>query len=194
MGVLLLGLGAAACSSSSKSTRGPSGPTETTVAGPHNLLLTASYDAQLSTLATALNQAGLDPTIATHGPFTLFAPDNVAFSKLPAGRLQELFRPSGKATLAGLLAYHLVRGSLLTSTMKSGELTTIDGSKLTVTVTDGNIVLTDSHGDKATIVRRDVGASNGVIQVVDTVLLPPTPRASNTAHAAKAKAKAKAKK
>jgi uncharacterized surface protein with fasciclin (FAS1) repeats len=177
-GALCLMAGAAACSSSSKGATGPSGPTETTVPGPHNLVLTASYDAQLSNLATALNLAGLDNTLAGHGPYTLFAPDNTAFASLPPGRLAALLRGSGKASLSALLAYHLVRGKLLTNAMKPGQLVMLDGGKVTVSMAGGKIMLTDSHGNKATIVRNDIPASNGVIQVVNGVLLPPTPRAA----------------
>jgi uncharacterized surface protein with fasciclin (FAS1) repeats len=177
-GVLVLSAGAAACSSSAKTGKGPSGPTETTVAGPHNLVQTAAYDTQLSTLATALNLAGLDSSVSGRGPFTLFAPNNTAFSRLPRGRLIELLRASNKHALAALLAYHLVRGRVTTATMKPGSLMTLSGATVTVSKSGGQIVLTDSHGNKATIVRNDIPASNGVIQVVDGVLLPPTPRAA----------------
>jgi len=164
----------AGCSSSSKSTTGTTANhSVTTVAGPHTLLQTAAYDQNLSTLATALNVGGLVNTASARGPYTLFAPDNDAFARLPHGRLATLLAAASKQELGRLLTYHLVRGRLTVKDLKPGKLKTVNGATITVSMDGDKVVLTDSHGTKATIVKSDIATSNGVIQVVDAVLRPP---------------------
>jgi uncharacterized surface protein with fasciclin (FAS1) repeats len=164
----------AACSGSSKSTTPTSRPnTATTIAGPHTLLQTAAYDRDLSTLATALNVGGLVSTASARGPFTLFAPDNEAFARLPHGRLAALLTAAKKQDLARLLTYHLVRGRVAVKDLKPGKLETVNGATLTVSKDGDKVVLTDAQGNQATIVRGDIAASNGLIHVVDGVLRPP---------------------
>jgi uncharacterized surface protein with fasciclin (FAS1) repeats len=168
-------IAAAGCSSSSKTTAGPTAThSVTTVAGPHTLLQTAAYDQNLSTLATALNVGGLVSTASARGPYTLFAPDNDAFARLPHGRLATLLAAASKQDLARLLTYHLVRGRLTVKDLKPGKLKTVNGATITVSIDGNKIVLTDAHGTKATIVKSDIATSNGMIQVVDAVLRPPT--------------------
>ena len=165
----------AGCSSSSKSTTGTTAKhSVTTVAGPHTLLQTAAYDQNLSTLATALNVGGLVSTTSGRGPYTLFAPDNDAFARLPRGRLATLLAAASKQELGRLLTYHLVRGRLTAKDLKPGKLKTVNGATITVSTVGDKVVLTDSHGTKATIVHSDIATSNGMIQVVDAVLRPPT--------------------
>ena len=167
-------IGGTACSSSSKSTTPTSRPnTATTIAGPHTLLQTAAYDRDLSTLATALNVGGLVSTTSARGPFTLFAPDNEAFARLPRGRLAALLTAARKQDLARLLTYHLVRGRVAVKDLKPGKLETVNGATLTVSKDGDKVVLTDARGNQATIVRGDIAASNGLIHVVDGVLQPP---------------------
>jgi uncharacterized surface protein with fasciclin (FAS1) repeats len=171
----LTAIGGTACSSSSKSTTTPASRVNpsTTIAGPHTLLQTAAYDQKLSTLATALNVGGLVSTASARGPFTLFAPDNDAFARLPHGRLATLLAAPSKQDLARLLTYHLVRGRIAVKDLKPGKLKTVNGASLTVSTDGDKVVLTDAHGNKATIVRGDIAASNGLIHVVDGVLRPP---------------------
>src|SRR5262249_47775416 len=136
---------------------------------------TASYDQTLSTLATALNVGGLLPTVSGHGPYTLFAPNNDAFTKLPNKlRLAVLLRIERKSQLSQLLSYHLVKGRLAVKDLKPGPLKTLEGGTLTVAKHGDKVTLTDAHGNVATIVRPDISAANGMIQVVDRVLVPPT--------------------
>ena len=168
------GIAIAGCSSSSKTTTGTTAPhSVTTIAGPHTLLQTAAYDHDLSTLATALNVGGLVSTTSARGPYTLFAPDNDAFARLPHGRLATLLAAASKQELARLLTYHLVRGRLTVKDLKPGTLKTVNGATMTVSMDGDKVVLTDSHGTKATIVHSDIATSNGMIQVVDAVLRPP---------------------
>jgi len=170
----LIAVASAGCSSSSKAkTDSTAAHSVTTVAGPHTLLQTAAYDQNLSTLATALNVGGLVSTASGHGPYTLFAPDNDAFARLPHGRLATLLAAASKQQLGQLLTYHLVRGRLTVKDLKPGKLKTVNGATITVSMDGDKVVLTDSHGTKATIVKSDIATSNGVIQVVDAVLRPP---------------------
>ena len=133
-----------------------------------------------TTLLAAVKAADLVATLQSKGPFTVFAPTNEAFAKLPAGTVDNLLKPENKAALAGVLTYHVVAGKLdakavLAAIKKSGGkvvLTTIAGGKLTVSVEKGKVVLTDEKGGKATVTATDLAATNGVIHVIDAVLLP----------------------
>ena len=140
----------------------------------------ASASADHTTLVAAVKAAGLVETLSGPGPFTVFAPTNAAFEKLPAGTVDGLLKPAAKADLAKILTYHVVAGNMtaeqLSAAIKSGngkaELTTVQGDKLTATEAGGKIMLTDSKGGKSVVTQADVTQSNGVIHVVDTVLLP----------------------
>jgi len=133
-----------------------------------------------TTLVTAVKAADLVTTLKSKGPFTLFAPSNNAFSKLPAGTVDNLLMPENKSKLAGVLTYHVVAGNLnakaiLAAIKKGGGkavLTTVNGGKLSGTVVDGKVVLTDEKGGKATVTATNLEASNGVIHVIDKVLMP----------------------
>jgi uncharacterized surface protein with fasciclin (FAS1) repeats len=133
-----------------------------------------------TTLVAAVKAADLVETLKSKGPFTVFAPANDAFAKLPAGTVESLLKPENKAQLAGVLTYHVVAGNLDAKTVmaaiKAGkgkaELTTAGGGKLTAAVENGKVVLTDENGGKSTVTATDLKCSNGVIHVVDTVLLP----------------------
>jgi uncharacterized surface protein with fasciclin (FAS1) repeats len=167
----------AACSSSTKTTSSTTLPNTPTSGskGPRTVIDTAAHDPSLATLATALNVGGLLPTVSGHGPYTLFAPTNDAFTKLPRTlRLAVLLQPARKAQLAQLLSYHLVRGRLRIKDLKPGPLKTLEGGTLTVAKHGNKVTITDSHGNVATIVRPDISATNGMIQVVDRLLVPPT--------------------
>lgn len=134
-----------------------------------------------TTLVAAVKAAGLVDTLSGPGPFTVFAPTNKAFGKLPKGTVETLVKPENKATLTGILTYHVVPGRLdsreLSREVKAGggsaKLTTVAGGTLTVTQpTKRRLVITDAKGDAATVTIRDVYQSNGVIHVINTVMLP----------------------
>ncbi len=133
-----------------------------------------------TTLVAAVKAADLVTTLKSEGPFTVFAPTNDAFAKLPAGTVENLLKPENKSKLAGILAYHVVAGNLdaksvLAAIKKGGGkvvLTTVAGGKLTASVEMGKVVLTDENGGKATVTATDLKATNGVIHVIDAVLLP----------------------
>jgi uncharacterized surface protein with fasciclin (FAS1) repeats len=133
-----------------------------------------------TTLVAAVKAAGLVDTLNSVGPFTVFAPTNAAFAKLPAGTVDTLVKPENKATLTKILTYHVVSGKITAKDIKDGikagngkyEMTTVEGGKLTATMKHGKIMLTDEKGGMATITTADVFQSNGVIHVIDTVLMP----------------------
>ena len=133
-----------------------------------------------TTLVAAVTAAGLVPTLSSPGPFTVFAPTNAAFAKLPAGTVETLVQPANKGTLAAVLTYHVVAGrfpaaQLIQAIRRGGgkaTLTTVQGGKLTARLVRSKVVLTDAKGGKSTVVATDVKASNGVIHVIDTVVMP----------------------
>jgi uncharacterized surface protein with fasciclin (FAS1) repeats len=133
-----------------------------------------------TTLVAAVKAAGLVDTLNSPGPFTVFAPTNDAFAKLPAGTVDTLVKPENKATLTKILTYHVVAGKISSKDIKDGikagggkyEMTTVEGGKLTATMKDGKIMLTDEKGGMATVTTANVYQSNGVIDVIDTVLMP----------------------
>ncbi len=133
-----------------------------------------------STLVAAVKAADLVATLKSAGPFTVFAPTNDAFAKLPAGTVETLLMPENKAKLAGILTYHVVAGSLdakaVMAAIKKGKgkavLTTVAGGKLTAAIEGGKVVITDEQGGKATVTATDLKASNGIVHVIDSVLLP----------------------
>ena len=133
-----------------------------------------------TTLVAAVKAAGLVETLKSAGPFTVFAPTDAAFAKLPAGTVESLVKPENKATLTGILTYHVVAGRFdakaIAKQVKDGggkaTLTTVNGDPLTITAKGQSLVLTDAKGGTSTVTIGDVFQSNGVIHVVDSVLLP----------------------
>ena len=133
-----------------------------------------------TTLVAAVKAAGLVETLSGPGPFTVFAPTNAAFAKLPAGTVDTLVRPENKAQLTTILTYHVVAGRMtsrdIAAAIKAGggtaTLTTVQGEPLTATMKGRNLTLTDAKGGTSTVTIKDVLQSNGVIHVVDTVLMP----------------------
>ena len=132
------------------------------------------------TLVAAVKAAGLVDTLNSAGPFTVFAPTDDAFNKLPAGTVDTLTQPENKAQLTKILTYHVVKGKIsskeLAKMIKKGNgtatLTTVEGGTLKAMMSGSNITLTDEKGGTATITTADVFQSNGVIHVIDTVLMP----------------------
>jgi uncharacterized surface protein with fasciclin (FAS1) repeats len=133
-----------------------------------------------TTLVAAVKAADLVATLKSKGPFTVFAPTNAAFDKLSAGTVETLLKPENKAKLAGILTYHVVAGKLdakaVLAAIKKGHgsvtLKTVAGGDLTASLANGKVVLTDAKGGKATVTATDLEASNGVIHVIGSVLLP----------------------
>lgn len=145
-----------------------------------NIVEIAIGSADHTTLVAAVKAAGLVETLAGTGPFTVFAPVNGAFDKLPAGTVATLLKPENKAMLTKVLTYHVVAGNLdskaVAKAIKKGngkvELTTVSGGKLWAMMDGKNVVLMDEKGGKSTITAVDLKGSNGVIHVIDTVVLP----------------------
>jgi uncharacterized surface protein with fasciclin (FAS1) repeats len=138
-----------------------------------NIVENAVNSSDHTTLVAAVQAAGLAETLSGPGPFTVFAPTNNAFGKLPAGTVQTLTQPANKATLTKILTYHVVPGKLSAADLSNGRtLTTVQGERLTV-VKRGNMVhLRDAKGGEAMVTIADVNQRNGVIHVIDTVLMP----------------------
>lgn len=133
----------------------------------------ASNSADHTTLVAAVKAAGLVETLKGKGPFTVFAPTNEAFNKLPAGTVDKLLKPEMKADLTKVLTYHVVPGALKSTDLKDGqELTTVQGEKLSVWNKDGKWMVKDAKGNTANITIADVISSNGVTYVIDAVLMP----------------------
>ena len=146
-----------------------------------NIIQNAVNSKDHTTLVAAVKAAGLVETLQGPGPFTVFAPTNEAFAKLPAGTVDNLLKPENKATLTKILTYHVVPGRMtavnLMKSIKDGEgeahLKTVAGEDLTVKQAGpGKLTITDAKGDVAMVTIADVLQSNGVIHVIDTVLLP----------------------
>jgi uncharacterized surface protein with fasciclin (FAS1) repeats len=133
-----------------------------------------------TTLVAAVKAADLVSTLKSAGPFTVFAPTNAAFAKLPEGTVATLLKPENKAQLAKILTYHVVSGNLdanaVIAAVKAGNgtatVTTVSGGKLTVKLVGSNVVLTDENGGTSTVVAADLKGSNGVVHVIDSVVLP----------------------
>ncbi len=133
-----------------------------------NIVENAAGSADHTTLVTAVKAAGLAETLSGAGPFTVFAPTNAAFDKLPAGTVETLVKPESKAKLTGILTYHVVAGALKAADLKDGQkLKTVQGEELTVTMKDGKVMI---NGAAVTIA--DVVSSNGVTHVIDGILMP----------------------
>ena len=127
----------------------------------------------VSTLVAAVKQAGLVETLKGAGPFTVFAPTNAAFDKLPKGAVAGLMKPESKAKLAGVLTYHVIPGRLVAADLKDGqELTTVNGAKLHISIKDGKVMVSNGKDAPATVHIPDVISSNGVTHVIDGVVLP----------------------
>ena len=145
------------------------------------IVANASAAPNLTTLVAAVKAAGLVETLQGAGPFTVFAPTNDAFAKLPAGTVEGLLKPEMKDALAGVLTYHVVAGNVdaaaLMDMIKTGggkaTLTTVQGEPLTATTSGmGDVTLTDAKGGTAKVTTADVRQSNGIVHVIDTVLMP----------------------
>jgi uncharacterized surface protein with fasciclin (FAS1) repeats len=152
---------AAAASAAATPTAASSAPAE---AG--TIVEVASSNPDFSTLVAAVKAAGLVETLSGTGPFTVFAPTDEAFAALPAGLLDKLLLPANKETLTKILTYHVIPAKVMAADVTAGEVKTVEGSEITI-ATDGGVKV-----DEATVTATDVEASNGVIHVIDQVLVP----------------------
>lgn len=133
-----------------------------------NIVETASAAGSFSTLVAAIKAAGLEGTLAGQGPFTVFAPTDDAFAKLPSGTVDTLLKPENKAKLASILTYHVVAGSVAAKdVVVATKLKTANGQELTVATAGGEVRI-----DDAKVIKTDIAATNGVIHVIDSVVLP----------------------
>jgi uncharacterized surface protein with fasciclin (FAS1) repeats len=138
-----------------------------------NIIQNAVNSKDHTTLVAAVKAAGLVATLEGKGPFTVFAPTNAAFGKLPAGTVDNLVKPENKATLSKILTYHVVSGKLEASDLTDGKkLKTVEGEQLTIRKSGDKVTIIDSKGDASVVTIPNVNQSNGVIHVVDTVLMP----------------------
>ena len=139
-----------------------------TTAEAGDIVAVASGNPDFSTLVAAIQAAGLVETLQGTGPFTVFAPTNAAFEALPAGLLEKLLLPENVAALTAILTYHVVAGQVMSTDVTAGDVATVEGSTVAIT-TDGGVKV-----NGANVVAVDVAASNGVIHVIDAVIVPPT--------------------
>lgn len=145
-----------------------------------NIVQSAAASKDHTTLAAAVRASGLVDVLEGPGPFTVFAPTNAAFAKLPPGAVRDLLKPENKAALVKILTYHVVAGKMtaarIRSAIKAGggmaTLMTLEGEPLTVSLYDDRIVLTDAHGGEANILVANVIQSNGIVDVIDAGLMP----------------------
>ena len=146
----------------------PTAASPAPMAAGKDIVAIASGDAQFKTLTKALGSAGLVTTLQGKGPFTVFAPTDAAFAALPKGTVENLLKPENKAKLTKILTYHVVPGSVVSTSLKSGDVKSVEGASLKVAVSGGKVTV-----GGANVVKADIKASNGVIHVIDKVLMPP---------------------
>ena len=138
-----------------------------TAAEEKTVVAVAAEAGQFKTLVAAVKAAGLVDTLNGKGPFTVFAPTDEAFAKLPAGTVETLLKPENKEKLVGILTYHVVAGKVMAADVKTMSAKTVNGKEAAIKVDGGKVTI-----GAATVVKTDIAASNGVIHVIDTVLIP----------------------
>ncbi len=167
LAVVTLGVAAPTAVLAHNHTGGEAAAAQEQTQAPASIAGVASANADFSTLVAALKAADLVATLDGPGPFTVFAPTNAAFAKLPAGTLESLLKPENKETLKGILLYHVVAGKVTAAdVVKLTEATTVQGKAVAIG-TEGGVTVAG-----AKVVTTDIAASNGVIHVIDTVLIP----------------------
>lgn len=126
-----------------------------------------------TTLVAAVKAADLVATLSGTDTYTVFAPTDAAFDKLPAGTIDSLLKPESKETLSGILTYHVVSGAVLSSQLSNGQkVITVNGAELTVVIENGMVYLVDAKGGKSMVTQADIKVDNGVIHAIDSVLMP----------------------
>ncbi len=144
--------------------------TEGTKPTSSNLVALAAQNGSFKILTAALEAAGLTGTLEQQGPFTVFAPTDAAFAALPAGTVEKLLQPENKAMLVKILTYHVIPGKVTSSQLKSGEVTTVQGSPVTVKVGNDGVMV-----GNANVSQTNIEATNGIIHAIDKVIMPPMP-------------------
>ena len=147
----------------------PAKTPKTTAPTGKTIVSIASENKNFSTLVTALKAADLVETLSAEGPYTVFAPTNAAFAKIPKATLANLLKPENKEQLKKVLTYHVVSGAMTSKMLKSGKVATVEGGNVTVKISGKKVRV-----NNAKVIMADVKASNGVIHAIDTVLMPPT--------------------
>ena len=132
-----------------------------------NIVQIAAGAGQFNTLVAAIKAAGLADTLQSTGPFTVFAPTDEAFAKLPKGTVESLLKPENKAKLVSILTYHVLAGKVTSSAVKTMDAKTVNGQSVSLKVSDKGV-----HVDAAKVIKADIMASNGVIHVIDSVIIP----------------------
>ena len=127
---------------------------------------------EFSTLLAAVEAAGLAETLSSEGPFTVFAPTDAAFAELPAGTLDTLLQPANQDQLTSILTYHVLPAEVMAADVEAGEVPTVNSASFTVAVDGEEVAITDGQGNQANVIETDIDASNGVVHVIDSVLLP----------------------
>ena len=155
----------APATSEAPSTEAPMG---TEAPAAEDIVAIASANEDFSTLVAAVSAAGLGETLQGEGPFTVFAPTNAAFDALPAGLVDKLLMPENKDVLVKILTYHVVSGAIMAADVTAGDVASVEGGMIAVTTNDGGVQV-----NGASVVSADIVASNGVIHVIDAVILPP---------------------
>jgi uncharacterized surface protein with fasciclin (FAS1) repeats len=140
---------------------------ESSAGSEKNIVETAQAAGSFKTLVAAVEAAGLDSTLAGNGPFTVFAPTDEAFGKLPEGTVEELLKPENREKLAGILTYHVIPGKVMAADIKPGNVKTVNGKDVAIAVKDNAVMV-----GGAKVVSTDIETSNGVIHVIDNVILP----------------------
>jgi uncharacterized surface protein with fasciclin (FAS1) repeats len=153
---------------------------DTVVVDTPNIVGVASTNEDFSTLVAAVKAAELVETLSSEGPFTVFAPNNAAFAKLPEGTVENLLKPENAEKLKSVLTYHVVAGKFDSAAVLDAikdnngkySVTTVQGEAIVLSLNDGKVMLTDANGGTSTVILADVAASNGVIHAIDTVVMP----------------------
>ncbi|MEM6379505.1 MAG: fasciclin domain-containing protein [Bacteroidota bacterium] len=172
--LFFVGTSYAQCGSKSTSTTNANSNTASyaAAAGDSDIVSLAAGTEDLSTLVAAVKAAGLVEVLQGEGPFTVFAPSNKAFEALPAGTVETLLKPENKEQLIQVLTYHVVAGKVLSTDLSNGmKATTVQGEEINVSIGDGKVSINDAR-----VTAADVKASNGVVHLIDKVILPPSMR------------------
>lgn len=148
----------------------PATPATPRTAATGTIADVAGASSTFTTLVSALNEAELTEVLKGEGPFTVFAPTDAAFEALPPGTIDELMKPENRTTLVQVLKYHVVSGAYPASRLAAGQLPSVQGAPITVSITDGKVMVNDAN-----VLQADITATNGVIHAIDRVILPPRP-------------------
>jgi len=166
-------------SSTSSDTSAAASPTTTAASSGTTAMMAeetiveiAAGNEDFSTLVAAVTAAGLAETLSGEGPFTVFAPTNEAFAKIPEATLTALLEPANKDTLTKILTYHVVAAEVMAADVTPGAVTTVEGTDFTIEVDGDKVVIVDGMGNRVNVTATDIEASNGVIHVIDGVLIP----------------------